>query len=52
MEKVNEQYDNMDSEGPTVEPEALKEAFPPADSRDELNIADVLSTCNLIFRDA
>jgi ATP-dependent DNA helicase 2 subunit 1 len=36
----------------TKQPAVLSEAFPPAKKGMELNIADVLVTCNFLFRDA
>lgn len=56
MELANEQYlthtDEDDEEAKTVQPEILAQTFPPCDKDKELNIADVLVTCNFIFRDA
>ena len=34
------------------QPSILGETFPPCQQGDELNIADVLVTCNFLFRDA
>jgi ATP-dependent DNA helicase 2 subunit 1 len=42
----------MDEEAEADEPAVLKETFPPAKKGDEMNIADVLVTCNFLFRDA
>lgn len=50
-ERADEQYDAQD-EGDTVQPPVLGEEFPPCKDKDELNIADVLVTCNFLFRDA
>ena len=52
MEDVDEQYQAQEEDDETVEPAALREAFPPCDKKEELNIADVLVTCNFLFRDA
>lgn len=41
----------MDEEA-EEEPAILKETFPSAKKGDEMNIADVLVTCNFLFRDA
>jgi ATP-dependent DNA helicase 2 subunit 1 len=51
VEAVQEQHDEMDEED-TAEPAILGETFPPAKQGDMLNIADVLATCNFMFRDA
>lgn len=56
MELANEQYlshtEGDEDETETVQPEVLAQTFPPCDKDSELNIADVLVTCNFIFRDA
>ncbi|RXK40524.1 hypothetical protein M231_02176 [Tremella mesenterica] len=54
VERANGQYEEQheDDSTPTVEPEALVEAFPPCAEGEQLNIADVLVTCNFLFRDA
>jgi ATP-dependent DNA helicase 2 subunit 1 len=53
MERANEQYLNDDGEDSTaVQPAVLGETFPPCSKDKELNIAEVLVTCNFIFRDA
>lgn len=52
VEAVQEQYDDMDDDSTPIEPEILAETFPPAKDGDMLNIADVLATCNFMFRDA
>lgn len=53
-EKVQGQYEAQDGDEntPSVQPKALSEAFPPASQGEELNVADVLVTCNFLFRDA
>ncbi|WOO82294.1 ATP-dependent DNA helicase II subunit 1 [Vanrija pseudolonga] len=52
LQTANEQYDEQeDSDEPTVEPPILRKTFPPCAPKNELNIADVLSTCNFLFRD-
>jgi ATP-dependent DNA helicase 2 subunit 1 len=52
LETANQQYDEQsESDEPTVEPAILRETFPPIDSKDELNVADVFVTCNFLFRD-
>ena len=55
METANEQYLahlEEDEDVKTVQPEILTKTFPPCPKDKELNIADVLVTCNFIFRDA
>lgn len=54
MEAANTQYlqDDEDEDVPTTQPEILGETFPSCDKNKELNIAEVLVTCNFIFRDA
>lgn len=54
MEAANEQYlSYMDDDDPkTAQPAILSETFPPCEADKELNVADVLVTCNFIFRDA
>jgi ATP-dependent DNA helicase 2 subunit 1 len=51
MEAANEQYESQEGDE-NVQPDILEETFPPCKRGDELNIADVLVTCNFIFRDA
>ncbi|OCF44617.1 hypothetical protein I317_01504 [Kwoniella heveanensis CBS 569] len=54
MEVAKDQYDSVgdDDGAKTKEPEVFKENFPPCEEGDELNVADVLVTCNFLFRDA
>ena len=56
MEAANEQYlshlQSDDEDTKTVQPEILSETFTPCPKDKELNVADVLVTCNFIFRDA
>lgn len=55
METANEQYlaQQDDDEGTSaIQPEILGETFPACGKDKELNIAEVLVTCNFIFRDA
>jgi ATP-dependent DNA helicase 2 subunit 1 len=55
LEEADEQYSEMaegDEGAETEEPAVLRELFPPCKEEDELNIADVLVTCNFLFRDA
>jgi ATP-dependent DNA helicase 2 subunit 1 len=49
MEAVEEEYNVLEE---TEEPETLRETFPPCRRGEELNVADVLVTCNFLFRDA
>lgn len=49
-DQYDSQGDNEDAE--TTQPEVLRETFPPCRKGEELNIADVLVTCNFLFRDA
>lgn len=51
MEVANEQYESQEGDE-NAQPEILEETFPPCKEGEELNIADVLVTCNFIFRDA
>lgn len=52
METANEQYETQgDTDEPTVEPAILRETFPPSDPKSQLNVADMLVTCNFLFRD-
>lgn len=54
LEVADEEYAEAQEsqKGKTTELKALMEAFPPCEESDELNIADVLVTCNFLFRDA
>ncbi|WVW86165.1 hypothetical protein I302_108206 [Kwoniella bestiolae CBS 10118] len=54
MESAKEQYDSQkqDQDVETIQPEIFGKTFPPCDKKEELNIADVLVTCNFLFRDA
>ncbi|OCF61269.1 hypothetical protein L486_00916 [Kwoniella mangroviensis CBS 10435] len=54
MERAKDQYDaqGKDEDVKTEEPEVFSETFPPCDKSEEMNIADVLVTCNFLFRDA
>ncbi|WVR07687.1 hypothetical protein IAU60_004729 [Kwoniella sp. DSM 27419] len=54
LEVAKDQYESLgDKEGyKTEQPEVFAETFPPCAKEDELNIADVLVTCNFLFRDA
>jgi ATP-dependent DNA helicase 2 subunit 1 len=56
MEMANDQYlshlNDDDDDSPAVQPEILGETFPPCEKGKELNVAEVLVTCNFIFRDA
>lgn len=54
MEQADDEFAEApeDEDGETKEPQALMDAFPPCKGADELNIADVLVTCNFLFRDA
>ncbi len=47
-----EEYESQDIDDEAVQPSVLSEAFPSCREGDELNIADVLVTCNFLFRDA
>lgn len=51
METANEQWTNSEEED-NVQPEVISGTFPACKEGEELNIADVLVTCNFIFRDA
>jgi ATP-dependent DNA helicase 2 subunit 1 len=53
-ERVQSQYEAQsgDDSTPSIQPAALSEVFPPANEGEELNVADVLVTCNFLFRDA
>ncbi|WVQ67007.1 uncharacterized protein L199_005199 [Kwoniella botswanensis] len=54
MERAKDQYDaqGKDEDVKTEQPEVFSETFPPCDQSEEMNIADVLVTCNFLFRDA
>ncbi|OCF77287.1 hypothetical protein I204_01274 [Kwoniella mangroviensis CBS 8886] len=54
MERAKDQFDaqGKDEDVKTEEPEVFSETFPPCDKSEEMNIADVLVTCNFLFRDA
>jgi ATP-dependent DNA helicase 2 subunit 1 len=54
METANSQYlqDDEEEDTKTTQSSVLGETFPPCDKDKELNIAEVLVTCNFIFRDA
>jgi len=52
QKSAQEEYEAQDADDETVQPTVLAEAFPPCKKGDELNIADILVTCNLLFRDA
>jgi ATP-dependent DNA helicase 2 subunit 1 len=54
METTNSQYlqDDGEEDTPTTQPAILGKTFPPCETDKELNIAEVLVTCNFIFRDA
>lgn len=52
LETANNQYAEQDDDDqPTVEPPILRETYAPCDSKNEMNVADVLVTCNFLFRD-
>lgn len=54
LEAAQEEYAEQDTDidTPTIQPATLAQAFPPAKEGEELNVADVLVTCNFLFRDA
>lgn len=54
LESAQGEYGDQDSDEdtPTVQPDSLSQAFPPAKEGNELNVVDVLVTCNFLFRDA
>ncbi|WVR00189.1 hypothetical protein IAU59_007331 [Kwoniella sp. CBS 9459] len=54
LEIAKDQYTSQgDDDGvKSEEPEVFREKFPPCEEEEELNIADVLVTCNFLFRDA
>jgi hypothetical protein len=45
-------YTSPFKDSTAVQPAVLGETFPPCSKDKELNIAEVLVTCNFIFRDA
>jgi ATP-dependent DNA helicase 2 subunit 1 len=53
VEEADEQYDAQGSDGDTatVEPPIISDTFPPSDAKTEMNVADMLVTCNFMFRD-
>ena len=52
VEAAQGEYEAHDEDDETVQPSILAEQFPSAEDGDELNVADVLVTCNFLFRDA
>ena len=50
IEQARDEHDALDEGG--SQPAVIGENFPPCQKGDELNIADVLVTCNFLFRDA
>ncbi|KAL7418434.1 ATP-dependent DNA helicase II subunit 1 [Cryptotrichosporon argae] len=53
VERAADEYKDQDNDDEkTVQPACLSEQFPPCDKSDEMNVADVLVTCNFLFRDA
>jgi ATP-dependent DNA helicase 2 subunit 1 len=54
VEAAQDEYSSQEQdEGvDTVQPKILSETFPSAREGEELNVADVLVTCNFLFRDA
>jgi ATP-dependent DNA helicase 2 subunit 1 len=54
VEAAQEQYEvqTEDEDTQTIQPQVLSDTFPAAEETAELNIADVLVTCNFLFRDA
>ena len=52
MEAVSDRYLSIPDSDETVEPQILRETFPPCEEAQRLNVADVLVTCNFLFRDA
>ncbi|KIR62445.1 ATP-dependent DNA helicase II subunit 1 [Cryptococcus bacillisporus CA1873] len=53
MQTAKEQYEAQgdDEAVETTEPEILRETFPPIEESHEMNIANVIQTCNFLFRD-
>lgn len=53
MQTAKEQYEAQgdDEAVETTEPEILRETFPPIEMSHEMNIANVIQTCNFLFRD-
>ena len=49
---AKEEYEAQEEDDDARQPSVLTETFPPCKKGDELNIADVLVTCNFLFRDA
>lgn len=52
VQQANAQYDEQsESDDETVEPAILRELFPPRPASDEINIANVFTESNHVFRD-
>nr|P0CO50.1 RecName: Full=ATP-dependent DNA helicase II subunit 1; AltName: Full=ATP-dependent DNA helicase II subunit Ku70 [Cryptococcus neoformans var. neoformans JEC21]P0CO51.1 RecName: Full=ATP-dependent DNA helicase II subunit 1; AltName: Full=ATP-dependent DNA helicase II subunit Ku70 [Cryptococcus neoformans var. neoformans B-3501A] len=53
MQTAKEQYEAQDDDETveTTEPEILRKTFPPIEESHEMNIANVIQTCNFLFRD-
>lgn len=53
IQTAKEQYEARgdDEAVETTEPEILRETFPPIEESHEMNIANVIQTCNFLFRD-
>ena len=52
MEAGSDQYFALDEDSETDEPAIFRDTFPACKEGEELNIADVMVTCNFLFRDA
>jgi ATP-dependent DNA helicase 2 subunit 1 len=53
LEQANDEYaEQDDADATTVEPAVLRESYPAAASKDELNTAGVFQACMYLFRDA
>ena len=51
-ERYDAEYSSQEEDEETVQPPCIAEEIPPCKPGEELNIADVLVTCNFLFRDA
>ncbi|WVQ74248.1 hypothetical protein IAR50_003845 [Cryptococcus sp. DSM 104548] len=51
MSAANEEYENQNPKEKSQEPEILGETFQPIAKSEEMNMANVLRTCNFLFRD-
>ncbi|ORX40593.1 SPOC like C-terminal domain-containing protein [Kockovaella imperatae] len=51
LEHAQEEYESQEETESTTQPDTLTEAFPACKKGEELKVAEVLQTCNHLFRD-